>query len=94
MPMAIGKSAHGYPWLWLVNRWLDGENAIIERIDDLSLFARGLANFLNRLRSIGTTEAPTPDPHNFYRSGDLVCCTTLKCACVSTSCKMWSTPKQ
>ena len=63
--------AHGYLWLWSVNHWLDGENATIERIDDLSLFARDLANFLNRLRSIGTTDAPTPGSDNFYRGGDL-----------------------
>lgn len=70
-PLAIGKLAHGYPWIWSVNRWLDGENATIVKIDDLSLFARDLANFLNRLRSIGTTDAPTPGPDNFHRSGDL-----------------------
>ena len=70
-PLAIGKPAHGYPWLWPINRWLDGENATIERIDDLRLFARDLAKFLNRLRSIGTTDAPTPGTDNFYRGGDL-----------------------
>lgn len=70
-PLAIGKPVHGYPWIWSVNRWLDGENATIVKIDDLSLFARDLANSLNRLRSIGTTDAPKPGPDNFHRDGYL-----------------------
>jgi len=81
-PLAIGKPAHGYPWPWSVNRWLDGENATIERIDGLSLFARDLANFLNRLRSIDTTDAPTPGPDNFYRGGDLAVYDTETRECI------------
>lgn len=92
-PLAIGKPVHGCPWIWSVNRWLDGENATIVKIDDLSLFARDLANFLNRLRSIGTTDAPKPAPTTSIEAATSRC-TTLKCASLSTGCKMWSTPKQ
>ena len=70
-PLAMGAPAHGYPWSWSVNRWLDGESATIERIDDLSVFAHDLANFLNGLRGIDTAGAPPPGPEKFYRGGDL-----------------------
>jgi len=70
-PLARGEPAYGYPWLWSVNSWLDGESATIERIDDLSLFAHDLANFLNRLKTIDTADGPSPGPDNFYRGGDL-----------------------
>jgi aminoglycoside phosphotransferase (APT) family kinase protein len=70
-PLALGKPAHGYPWAWSVNKWLDGESASIERVNDLSLFASDLANFLNRLRTIDAADGPSPGPDNFYRGGDL-----------------------
>ena len=70
-PLAIGKPAYSYPWAWSVNRWLAGESATIERIDDLSLFAHDLANFLNSLRSVDAANGPSPGADNFYRGGDL-----------------------
>ena len=35
VPLAQGTPADGYPWHWSVCRWLEGENATIERIADL-----------------------------------------------------------
>src|SRR5262249_33151887 len=32
VPLAQGKPAEGYPWPWSVCRWLDGENATLERL--------------------------------------------------------------
>lgn len=71
IPLAIGEPAHGLPWHWLINRWLEGENATIERIDNLTQFAKDLAIFLNTLQSISTNNAPPPGPDNFFRGGDL-----------------------
>jgi hypothetical protein len=51
--------------------WLDGENASIERIDDVSEFATTLAEFLNMLRQIDPTDGPPAGPHNFFRGGPL-----------------------
>ena len=70
-PLASGQPAHGYPWCLSVNSWLDGEVATIKRIDDFSMFARDLANFLNRLKTIETADGPSPGPDNLYRGGDL-----------------------
>lgn len=28
LPLAKGEPADGYPWAWVVDRWLDGENPL------------------------------------------------------------------
>ena len=71
VPLAMGVPADGYPWHWSVYRWLDGENATIERIADLHPFAATLAEFLIALQRIDATGGPPPGPHNFYRGGPL-----------------------
>jgi aminoglycoside phosphotransferase (APT) family kinase protein len=59
MPVGRGRPGRGYPWTWSVNRWVPGETASIERIGDMSEFARGLADFLNALQSIDATLSTT-----------------------------------
>ena len=71
VPLAMGEPAHGYPWRWSINRWIKGENAAIERINDLSELARDLANFLNTLQTIAANGAPPPGQDNFFRGGEL-----------------------
>jgi aminoglycoside phosphotransferase (APT) family kinase protein len=71
VPLAMGVPAHGYPWHWSVYRWLEGENATIERINDLGQFAIALAHFLTALQQIDPTGGPPPGAHNFYRGGSL-----------------------
>jgi aminoglycoside phosphotransferase (APT) family kinase protein len=71
VPLAQGLPGQGYPFAWSVCRWLDGENASIERIDDLSEFALTLADFLNTLRRVDATDGPLPGQHNFFRGGPL-----------------------
>lgn len=71
VPLARGVPAEGYPFSWSVYRWLDGENASIECIDDLTEFATTLAGFLNTLRQIDPTDGPLPGQHNFFRGGPL-----------------------
>jgi aminoglycoside phosphotransferase (APT) family kinase protein len=66
-PLARGAPAKGYPWNWSVYRWLDGEAAKIERIDDLSVFAAALAQFLRALQQIDPAGGPPPGPHSFFR---------------------------
>lgn len=72
IPVAMGQPAHGLPWHWSINKWLEGENATAERIDNLTQFATDLAMFLNALQSIDTSDAPPPGPDNFFRGGELV----------------------
>src|SRR5258705_4310433 len=56
-----------YPWHWSVYRWLEGENATIEGIADLTRFATTLAEFLTALQRIDAADGPPPGKHNFYR---------------------------
>jgi aminoglycoside phosphotransferase (APT) family kinase protein len=54
-----------------VNKWLQGDNASIELISDLREFAKDVANFLNALQTISTSNAPQPGQDNFFRGGEL-----------------------
>ena len=71
VPLAMGVPAKGYPWHWSVYRWLEGENATIERIADLDQFATALAQFLAALQRIDPAGGPPPGQHNFFRGAPL-----------------------
>jgi aminoglycoside phosphotransferase (APT) family kinase protein len=71
VPLAKGIPDHGYPWPWSVYRWLEGENATLERIADLSQFAISLAEFLLALQRINSVDGPPAGAHNFFRGGPL-----------------------
>ncbi len=70
-PIAKGVSTHDYPWPWSIYQWIDGENATVERITDLPKFAMALAQFLDSLQRIDSTDGPSPEPHNFFRGAPL-----------------------
>jgi aminoglycoside phosphotransferase (APT) family kinase protein len=71
VPLAKGAPGEGYPWHWSVHRWLDGENATIERIADPRQAATELAQFIPALQRIDPTGGPPPGPHNFNRGEPL-----------------------
>ena len=71
VPLAQGAPNHGYPWPWSVYRWLEGENATLERIADLPEFAISLAKFLLALQRIDALDGPPAGEHNFFRGGPL-----------------------
>ena len=71
MPLALGAPADTYPWPWAVYRWLEGETANPERIDDQRKFAVDLAQFLRALQQIDTVDGPRTGKHSFYRGGPL-----------------------
>jgi aminoglycoside phosphotransferase (APT) family kinase protein len=71
VPVAMGEPGQGYPWHWSIHRWLDGAPASTATIDDLTEFAKTLANFLVCLQRIHATGGPPPGPHNFFRGGPL-----------------------
>ncbi|MDP9320264.1 MAG: aminoglycoside phosphotransferase family protein [Chloroflexota bacterium] len=60
VPLAKGIPAEGYPWPWSVYRWLDGENATVDRIADLRQAATDLAHFVAALQRIDPTGGPPP----------------------------------
>jgi aminoglycoside phosphotransferase (APT) family kinase protein len=71
VPLTQGVPGEGYPFAWSVYRWLDGEAASRDAIDDLTGFATSLAAFLADLQSIDPTGGPEPGLHNWYRGGTL-----------------------
>jgi len=71
IPLAKGQPGEGYPWHWSVYRWLEGENATIERIADPRQAAIDLAQFIAALQRIDATGGPLPGPYNSYRGEPL-----------------------
>jgi aminoglycoside phosphotransferase (APT) family kinase protein len=57
-PVAIGEPDHGYPYPWAVHRWIPGEGAALDRIEDPVAFALALADALRRLQAASTVDAP------------------------------------
>jgi aminoglycoside phosphotransferase (APT) family kinase protein len=70
-PLAKGRPGEGYPWHWSVYRWLEGENATIERLANPRQAATDLAQFIAALQRIDATGGPPPGPHNFSRGEPL-----------------------
>jgi aminoglycoside phosphotransferase (APT) family kinase protein len=66
-PLARGAPSDLFPWPWSVRRWLPGEPATADRIEDLPAFAADLARFLCCLAGIDATAGPPPGAHNFFR---------------------------
>ncbi|MGK0223111.1 MAG: aminoglycoside phosphotransferase (APT) family kinase protein [Limisphaerales bacterium] len=58
-PLAMGKPNDEYPWQWSVYRWLQGDVATYERIDDLDQFAADLAGFLRQMQQMDTSGGPS-----------------------------------
>lgn len=67
VPQGRGRPGEGYPWDWSVYRWLEGENATMERLADPRQAAIDLAQFITSLQRIDPTEGPPAGPHNFSR---------------------------
>ena len=57
-PVFVGEPGLGYPFRWAVHRWIDGENAHHDRIDDPVSLARDLASFVRALRRLPTDDMP------------------------------------
>jgi aminoglycoside phosphotransferase (APT) family kinase protein len=67
LPLGRGTPAAGFPWHWSVYRWLEGDNATIERIADPSEAAATMARFLVALRRIDPAGGPRSGRHNEFR---------------------------
>ena len=64
VPLAKGAPGEGYPWHWSVYRWLEGENATIERLAEPRQAATELAQFIAALQRIDPTGGPLAVEHN------------------------------
>ena len=57
-PVAVGEPGDDYPYRWAVHRWIPGEGAGLDRIDDPIAFASALAEVVQALQAVPTTGAP------------------------------------
>jgi aminoglycoside phosphotransferase (APT) family kinase protein len=57
-PVAVGEPGDGYPYRWALHRWIPGEGAILEGMDDPLVFAADLAHVVRMLQAVPTTTAP------------------------------------
>lgn len=69
-PVGMGAPGEGYPFPWLVNRWLAGESALSAPKVGAE-FARDVGEFLVALRVLDATDGPKAGRHSFYRGGRL-----------------------
>lgn len=67
VPLAKGAPGEGYPFSWSVRRWLDGETAHPDRIDDMPGFATSVAEFVRALQRVDATRGPLAGAHSFHR---------------------------
>lgn len=67
VPLAKGVPGEGYPFNWSVRRWLDGETASVDRVDDLCVFATEVAGFILALQRVDAIGGPAAGAHSFQR---------------------------
>lgn len=58
-PIALGQPEGGYPYGWALHRWLPGEGATLDRLDDPVAFALDLAEVVASLQAVRATDAPS-----------------------------------
>lgn len=58
-PVAIGEPGDGYPYRWALHRWIPGEGASLDRVDDPVVFALDLAEVVAKLQAVPTDGAPS-----------------------------------
>jgi aminoglycoside phosphotransferase (APT) family kinase protein len=57
-PIAVGEPCDGYPYPWAVHRWIPGESAAPDRVEDAEAFALDLAEVIRRLHGLPIDGAP------------------------------------
>ena len=60
--LAKGEPGQGYPWIWSVQSWIDGDNAFDAEVRDLAEAARDIAALMTALQHIDTGGAPLATP--------------------------------
>lgn len=84
-PVARGAPSREYPAAWSIVRWLDGEEARLDRLSDAIEAARALAAFVRALIAVDPTDGPAPGTHNFWRGAPLAARDELTRRCIRDS---------
>lgn len=71
VPLAKGAPGEGYPYSWSIRRWLHGQTASLDRIDDGPGFAGSVADFILALQRIDAAGGPRAGAHSFHRGASL-----------------------
>lgn len=71
VPLAKGHPGRGYPWLWSIYSWLEGDDGWTQPIEDLRQAAIDLAGFITDLQRIDPSEGPRHGIHNHFRGEPL-----------------------
>ena len=66
-PVALGRPGCGYPWDWVIHRWIDGQ-VVSTRGGPIG---RELGEFLRALHRIDASGGPQPGADNFHRGSDV-----------------------
>ncbi|QNE17530.1 aminoglycoside phosphotransferase family protein [Kribbella qitaiheensis] len=66
-PVGKGVPGEGYGFNWSIRRWLEGQTSQPDRIDDLTSFARQVAEFIRALQLCDATDGPIAGAHSFWR---------------------------
>jgi aminoglycoside phosphotransferase (APT) family kinase protein len=78
LPIQIPRIlAHGipddqFPWHWGIYHWIEGENAGVIQVENMSAFAKALAHFVKSIQQIDTTNGPLAGAHNAFRGCPLM----------------------
>lgn len=70
-PIGIGTANQEYPFSWSICKWLNGENASLDKIEDPFEMAKDLAAFITALQAIDPSNGPLPK-HPLHRGAALL----------------------
>lgn len=66
-PVAQGVPAQGYPFVWSITDWIDGDTVAVAPPTDPVAAAGALGGFVAALRRIDPRDGPRPGEHNAHR---------------------------
>ncbi|WP_461074744.1 aminoglycoside phosphotransferase family protein [Spirosoma flavus] len=69
--LAKGEPDTYFPAKWGIYRWIDGENATLNKLANVDDFARSVAHFLRTLQRIDPAGGPLAGSHSWFRGASL-----------------------
>jgi len=72
VPLGKGEPAEGFPWVWSVCSWIEGETVTADGMADSREVALAIAGFIAALQAIDPTGGPRSGPLNHNRGVPLV----------------------